>query len=255
MMPLASWLLCPWRHPDLSLSSYATVVRAAQALDQAIWDRHGIKLLYCDDPWRFRDMSEKECARAPVYFETDERDPPQLGTHADATCRAMTSENFFALVGTRSDRPLPFLTQNTAALYRMEGGANLICHLFESRRLWSDNPERDCAGLEVKTASASPDFFWALPAVHLGTAWVTPSRRKQGIAETVSRLHRMVAWLKFGEVPQFGTIVPDRQHDKLFHGRVIGSVIETRDGFSKTSTVLFYPPDAVVSDAAGVLSA
>lgn len=253
-MPLASWLLSPWRHAKPE--GYSTVVRAAQALDQAIWDKHGFKLMYIDDPARFRDVSEKEVERATrgVIDPEDEPDYPQLGMHTDATCRAMSSDDFFALIGCVTERPLRCITMNTAALYddTLLDRDEYIEDLFTRRRLWSDHPDRDCAGLVVETTTWTVDVAdETLPAVHLGTAWVHPWRRRQGIMARVSRLHRMVAYLRFGAVPQFGTVVPGAHP---FGGRDIGSVIETRNGFSKESRVLFYAAEDILADAAAVMS-
>ena len=93
-----------------------------------------------------------------------------------------------------------------------------------------------------------------LPAVFTGTAWVTPLRRKQRIMELVSELHRLVAYLRFGALPQFATIAPDRNHDKLFKGRDIGAVIEKWPTHTTTSRVLFYAPDDLIASAKAILN-
>jgi hypothetical protein len=256
VIQLATWLLCPWRH--VKGDGYASVIAAAQKLDAAIWDAHRIKLLFCDCPWRFRDLSTAEVERAHRAMGCDPEtapDFPQLGTHADPTCRHLTSENFYALIGTKTDRPLPVITMNTASRYDAAWAGDNLLSLFGTRRLWSDHPDRDCAGVEVAVpAWQATEAEDRLPAVFLGTAYTVNHRRKQGIMETVSRLHRMVAYLKYGPLPQFATIAPNRQHDKLFHGRDIGAVIEKRDGLSTEIRVLFYEPDAAVSDAAEVIA-
>ena len=144
-MPLASWLDCYWRFGTRT-ATRETIAAAARILDAQVWDRHKIKLLYCDDAWAFRTMSTAEVERGRVVWEVDDRDPPQLGTHADPTCRHLTADNFFALIGTKTDRPLPLYTMNTAALYEPLSAGESIADLFLSRRLWSDHPERDCAG-------------------------------------------------------------------------------------------------------------
>lgn len=256
MMPLSSWLECHWRHNESARNrqGYATVVKAARKLDQSIWDKHKIKLLYCPDPWRFRDISTEEVKRAQrADMSLGDADFPQLGTHADPTCRHLTADNFYSLIGTRTDRPLPLITMNTAALYEGEEETTLL-RLFKSRRLWSDHPERDCADLSVSCDDVNGFMFSKLPAVFLGTAWVRQDRRRQGIMTDVSQLHRMVAWLRYGPIPQFATIAPDRNHDRLFDGTDIGCVIETRPTHTTTSRVLYYSPEAILAAAKRVLS-
>lgn len=248
MMPLASWLDCSWRHTKPE--GYGTVLSAAQKLDALVWDRHKIKLLYCDDPWRFRDISTAEVMRTTRGASPEESpDYPQLGTHADPTCRHLTADNFYSLIGTRTDRPLPLITMNTAALYEATDECSHVIDLFIARRLWSDHPERDCAGLAIDVPEWSARIDGQpLPAVHLGTAWTREDRRGQGVMTDVSRLHRMVAWLRW-PVPQFATVVPNSGASKVFGGRDIGAVIETRDGFSKETRVLFWHPEDIVNDA------
>jgi len=63
MIPLSSWLSCQWRHADKA-AGYSSVLSAAQRLDDEVWERHRFKLMYLDDPCRFRDLSEKEIERA-----------------------------------------------------------------------------------------------------------------------------------------------------------------------------------------------
>lgn len=250
MIPLASWLEAHWCHEKGD--GYGAVVAAAQKLDQEVWDRHRFKLHFCPDPWRFRDLSEREVAESRKgYWEVDQTDPPQLGMHADPTCRELNHANFYALIGAVTDRPLRVLTMNTAALYDYDNCQQYTLRgLFWTRRLWSDHPGRDCADLDVMPQNeGAPLFETRLPAVHLGTSWVNPMRRKQGIAGLVSRIHRVVALLKFGALPQFATIVPNRDHDKLFMGRDIGSVVEKRGGLSKETRVLFYTPAEILADA------
>lgn len=254
MMPLASWLLCPWRHSKLA--GYGTIISAAQKLDVHVWDRHGIKLLYCDDADRFRDISTREVERTTRGASPEESpDYPQLGTHADPTCRHLTSENFYSLIGTRTDRPLPLITMNTAALYEATDECSHVIDLFIARRLWSDHPERDCAGLAIDVPEWSARIDGQpLPAVFLGTAWTRQDRRGQGIMTDVSRLHRMVAWLRYGPLPQFATVVPDSGAEKVFGGTDIGAVIETRPTHSTTSRVFFWSPEDILAAAERVLS-
>lgn len=253
-MPLSSWLECHWRHGPHH-HGYPSVVAAARKLDQSIWDKHKIKLLYCDDADRFRDISTREVERTSRLATPEEApDFPQLGTHADPTCRHLTADNFYSLIGTRTDRPLPLYTMNTAALYEATWVGDSISALFVKRRLWSDNPDRDCAGLTVEFRTAKDWPGNSLPAVFTGTAWVRQDRRRQGIMGDVSRLHRMVAWLRYGPIPQFATIAPDRNHDKLFDGTDIGCVIETRPTHTTTSRVLYYSPEAILASAERVLS-
>ncbi len=242
MMPLASWLDCPWRFNGDPRRE--TVVFAARALDDLVWRKHGIKLLYCDDPWRFRDISTDEVKRAQrIDMGLGDADYPQLGTHSDPMCRHLTAGNFYALIGTKVDRPAPLYTMNVATLY----GSDLtefIGDLFTSRMYWSDHPERDCADLDATCDFAEGN----LPAVALTTAWTHKGRRHQGIMTDVSRLHRMVAWLRW-PYPQFATVVPKAGSEKVFGGTDIGAVIETRDGFSKETRVLYWSPEDIVSDA------
>lgn len=255
-MPLASWLDAHWNHKRLA-EGYSTVVNAAKALDEQVWQRHQFKLLYLNDPVKFRDLSEKEVERSPSRTHHPEEypdyDPPQYGTHADPSCRGMDKETFFALIGcVPNSRPLQVITMNTAAKYEAVTPVSVLADVFVSRRLWSDHPSRDCADLDVSIAGAPDGFYAPLPAVHLGTAWTHPWRRDKGIMGLVSRLHRLVAYIRFGALPQFGTVVPDRRHP--FKGREIGTVVETRDGLSKESKVLFYSAESLVEDAQSVLA-
>lgn len=244
MMPLASWLMCPWRHTKSE--GYASVIEAAQKLDAQVWATHKIKLLYCDDADRFRDISTAEVQRV-TRGASPECDPdyPQLGMHADPTCRALDKDNFFALIGTKTDRPLPLYTMNTAAKYEARPDCPTIAELFTGRELWSDHPDRDCAGLEIECGTEVYD----LPAVFLGTAWTRQDYRGRGIMREVSRLHRMVAYLRYGHLPQFATVKPDSGHEKVFGGRQIGSVTETWPTHTTTSTVLFYEPADILAAA------
>lgn len=251
MTPLASWLGCSWRHNGHG-PAYAPIIAASVALDALIWQKHGIKLLFVDDAARFRDISTEEVKRAQRLAGPEaEAEFPQLGTHADPTCRALSSQTFYALIGTRTDRPLPLLTMNSASLFEPHVEAESMAALFTSRRLWSDHPARDCADLSVTFHSKRDDLKrpYSLPAVFLGTAWTTKHRRRQGIMETVSRLHRLVAWLRFGAIPQFGTIYPDQGHEAVFHGEDVGHIVETRAGLPQEIRVLHYPADAAVKSA------
>lgn len=254
-LPLASWLEFNWRHP-LHVPGCAAVIDAARKLDALVWERHGIKLLFVDDPWKFREISTQEVERAKRWdMSLGDADFPQLGTHADPTCRALSRQTFYALIGTRTDRPLPLLTMNSASLFEPHVEAESMAALFTSRRLWSDHPDRDCADLSVTFHSERDDLKrpYSLPAVFLGTAWTTPLLRRQGIMETVSRLHRLVAWLRFGAIPQFGTIYPDRGHEAVFHGQDVGHIVETRAGLPQEIRVLHYAADAAAQDAARLL--
>lgn len=250
MMPLASWLLSHWRHnPD---PRRETVASAARALDDLIWRKHRIKLLYCPDPWHFRTISTEEVKRAQrLDMSLGDADYPQLGTHADPTCRHLTSYNFFALIGTRTDRPLPLYTMNTACLYELADAA--LGDLIASQLLWSDHPARDCAGFDVRVEISNTDDI-VLPAVHLGTAWTRQDRRGHGIMRMVSQLHRLTAWLRYGPIPQFATVLPDIGAEKVFGGRDIGAVIETWPTHTLTARVLFYAPDDAVKAAQRVLA-
>lgn len=251
-LPLSSWLDCAWRMNGDPRRE--TVAQAARILDAEVWNRHHIKLLFCDDADRFRDISTQEVERVS-RLATPETVPeyPQLGTHADPTCRALSSETFYGLIGTRTDRPLPLLTMNSGALYDRHGHRTTLTGLFVSRRLWSDHPERDCAGLDVEFTTHQDTPWNDLPAVFLGTAWTHPERRGQGVMTTVSRLHRLVAWLRW-PVPQFATVVPDSGAEKVFGGTDIGCVIEKRPYSTIESRVLFYPADAALTDAKTILA-
>lgn len=254
-LPLASWLACPWRHTKGE--GYGVALSAALKLDQRVWDLHKIKLLMCPDPWRFRDISTEEVKRANVGRASSPEeagDFPQLGTHADPTCRHLTSDNFYALIGTKTDRPLPLLTMNSAALYDGFVDGMTIGALFGSRVLWSDQPDRDCAGLSVELSRPVDSLCIPLPAVFLGTAWTLPEKRGRGIMREVSRLHRMVAYLRYGALPQFATVIPESGHEKVFGGRDIGAVIETWPTHKTTARVLFYEAKDIVADASDVLA-
>jgi len=158
MMPLRSWIECGWRHKS-GHPAYASIIAASVALDALIWQKHGIKLLFLDDAARFRDISTEEVKRAQRLAGPEKAaDFPQLGTHADPTCRALSRDNFFALIGTRTDRPLPLLTMNSASLYEPHAEAESMAALFTSRRLYSDHPERDCADLSVTFHSDRDDL-------------------------------------------------------------------------------------------------
>lgn len=255
-MPLASWLSASWRH-DLTLHEpdYQAVVSAAQKLDQLVWDRHKLKLLFCDQPWLFRSMIEAEDARS-IRHGRELATWPILGTHTDPSCRALDKTNFYALLGTRTDRPLPLFSTNTACLYdRPIGEIETLWDLFASRRLWSDFPERDCADLSVE-CDLEHSLHRNLPMTHVGTAWVRDDRRGKGIAADVVRLHRMVAWLRWG-LPIFGTVLEDKDHAKGLRtdiGRMIGRVIEKRGTDERHSLVHLYAPDSIVADARAVLA-
>lgn len=257
MITASTWLSYAGFHNTsvAGLKDWRQVRAAAQKLDRNVWDDHRIKLMVCFDAWRFRDMSSKEVERAQrAAMSLGYADFPQLGKHADPTCRHLTPDNFYALVGTVTDRPLPLYTLNTAALYDASWAGDVVKNLFVSRRLWSDDPDRDCAGLTVEVEYQHAYMLSRLPAIHLGTAWVREDRRGQGIGDAVSRLHRLIAWLRFGSIPQFATIVPGRNHDKLFRSQEIGTVYEKRDGLTVESRVLFYSSADIVADAGEVLN-
>lgn len=257
MITLSTWLSYAGNHhPSLGFGADWRAVRgAALKLEGRVWDEHRIKLMMCSDPWRFRDLSSKEVERATrADMGLGDLDFPQLGMHADPTCRHMTADTFFALVGVRTDRPLPVFTFNTAALYPHQFLGDVIQNLFVSKRLWTDFPDRDCAGWTVEVKGPDKALISSLPAVHLGTAWVREDRRGKGIGELVSRLHRLVAYLRFGAIAQFATIVPGRDHDKLFRSKEVGTVLEHRPSMTVESRVLFYAPADLLADANEVAS-
>lgn len=254
MTPLASWLDMPWRHEKGD--GYGDLVRAAKRLDERVWREHGITLMFCSDPWWFRTINEKECARDAVHWEIDTREPPQLGKHADPICCALDADTFYALIGTAPDRPAPLYTLNSARKFPQTDDDPSIADRFLSRRLWSDHPERDCAGLSVGIQEEIPGgLLWSpLPAVYTGTAWTREDRRRRKIMTDVSRLHRLVAFLRFGSLPQFATVVPKSGAEKVFGGTDIGCVIEHRGKLSTEVRVLFWSPEDLKADAESVLT-
>lgn len=257
MIPLSSYLLSPWRHHKAA--DYDTLVKAALTLDRLVTERHRFSLVFIPDASRFRDISEKEVARATrADMGLGDAEYPQYGTHADPVYRDLTRDNFYGLVGTKGDRPLDVITMNTASTYRPRIAGDCISNLFVSRRLWADAPDKMLPHVRCETQATSAPIITPLPAIFLGTAWTLKQRRKQGIMELVSRLHRIVAALAFGPLPQFATIAPNRDHDKLFNGRDIGAVIEHRVFGLPTQTrfesrVLFYDPQEIVEDARKVV--
>lgn len=256
-MPLASWLDAHWRHAldQIKPEGYPTVLSAARKQERHVFDAHGVKLLFTDDPWRFRDMVVEETRiTRPRYNIHRGNFIPLLGAHADPTCRALSKANFYALIGTKTDRPLPLFSTNTACRYGMDAECETVGHLFVTKRLWSDHPERDCAGLEI---GRSLNETVTLPAIHVGTAWVRDDKRGQGIASDVVRLHRMVAWLRFGALPIFGTVDEKKDHNKGLRtdlGQVIGRVIEKRGENVRPSVCHLYTSDAIVADSQRALA-
>jgi hypothetical protein len=264
-MPLASWLSgAYWRMdklPGRDPKVFSTVLEAARTLEQHVFKRLEIKLLFCDDPWMFREMVVAEqynwvvpAGRGPNQTTWPVHPCPLLGTHTDPTCRALSKDTFYALIGTKTDRPLPLFTTNTACRYDLQ-----LCvtpgELFTTRRLWSDHPERDCADLAVTVEDAAEWMQIVCHSlVHVGTAWVRDDKRGNKIMRDLVRLHRMVAWLRWG-LPIFGTIL--KKHADTFRtdlGQCIGRVIERRGEDERDSVVTLYDPQSVIADAHLALS-
>lgn len=257
MIQLATWLSYAGNHhPSVAgTPDWRAIRSAAQKLEGGVWEKHRLKLMMCSDPWRFHDLSSKEVEKAHrKAMGLDIPDFPQLGMHADPTCRNLTPENFYALVGVKTDRPLPVYTFNTAGLYRLDLCSS-IEELFTTKHLWSDYPDRDCAGWTVEVRDAVEAI--SLPragAVFLGSAWRSETVRGNHIGEDVARLHRLVAYLRYGHCLQFATIVPGKDHDKVFRAKEVGRVIEKRPSLTVESRLLTYTTNDLLADAIGVNS-
>jgi hypothetical protein len=252
MINLATWLAYAGNHhPAIAGSPDWRIIRsAAQKLEREVWDQHRVKLMLTTDVWRFHDLSSKEVERANrKAMGLGDASIPQLGMHADPTCRNLTPDTFYALIGTKTDRPLPALTFNTAVLYRLDLCSS-VAELFTTKLLWSDFPERDCAGWTVEVRDAVEAVEIARPsAVHLGTAWRRDDLSGNGLGGRIARLHRLVAYLRYGTPLQFATILPGRNHDKVFQAKEVGTVIERRPSLTVESRLLTYTTNDLLSDA------
>jgi len=239
MIPLHAWL-DDWDHLPVHGVHGRTIIQAAAELDRRV-ALHGIDLMVTTDPWAYRRIIE----RATETFKDTQAVPsilPLLNRHADPISRLIRPSLFFALVGTRPERPAPLLTTATGCRY--DGP---IRSLLETQRLWTDRTATRAPFKEVCVEGVDKALDALGPVHHCGSTWVDIEHRGKDIGKMMARINVMCAWLKFGAFPIFGTTVPG----KNFHAeRVIGKA--SMDG--TPSDLIIFSPNYVVADAQSVLT-
>lgn len=262
MMQVAAFLADPLLHERNFVrahpADWALVRTAALRLDRQIAATHDVVPVIIDNPALFRAHVQE----ATVDCIAQGREPPLLGAHVDPLRRRLDRSNFFALCAVRVERPMPLLATQTGAFYPLDGRAPTLRALFETQRLWCDQPERDAPYERVATMGDDIAFELSpFAVIHAGTAWVRRDCEGRGLGRAMVRLNTMLCRLIFGRHLVFGTVIEGRKLERIMGGRAAGHVIQTPrpiDGQARApewTRLLVHDDGAALADAMKVLTA
>lgn len=227
-------------HVAVGTEAWDVIRKGALAIERQIAAR-GISLMITDDAWTYRRLIE----RADAQYPNSAAVPallPLLNRHVDPICREIRPGEFFALIGTRPERPAPLLATATGARY-----GHAIRYLLEGQWLWCDRPSLHAPYKNVRVEGADEALDRGDFHLHCGSTWIDIEHQGQGLGLLMARLNVMCAWLKFGAWPVFGTTVPGRHfHSKRLIGRAHLD--------DEASDVILFSTADILADAERVLS-
>lgn len=246
--PLRSWLLSLPRND---------VTRAAEILTNRA-TAQGVHLLVTEDPWFMRARVEEATARlAQEWKRAHPNGEPipdgwlPIFRQGVDPCFGMRA--FVGILGVIPDMPMTLLTTNAAVLHARVTPRWLI----ESQHLWSDDPEKDRAGIAVELESDHPEIGPIHDIAHSGSMWVTPSMRGKRydglpLAAHLAPLMRLCAFLHLAPSLVIGTVA-DGRLTRTFGSRIDGEIHVTQNGETATQALHVYTPDDIAASAADVL--
>lgn len=178
----------------------------AAALRSRILDQYGVHVAHEADAQQFG----KDVTQIRLWMESLKEDVfglPLYGAHVNTDLSYIGPKEFMASIGLKNSYAI---ATNTARLYRFDTPKTLRW-LFESCRLWYDEPELHAPLMRCDVISDDPRMDKPVDAVvHVGTAWVHPSLRGNGLGKMMVALHRLEAMERLGEHLMFGTTVASK---------------------------------------------
>lgn len=169
-----------------------------------IMEEHRLVIAFEPSADNFRDYVTALSARL-VREGIDASGLPLFGDHINPDLSYIAPDCFLATLG--YDAAGRLVSSNTARLYRFETPKTLRWHL-ESCRLWYDQPELHAPLMRCDVQSDDPRMDQPVEAtIHVGSAWVHPSLRGNGLGKTMVALHRLEAFERLGDHLMFGTTV------------------------------------------------
>lgn len=185
---------------------------------------------------------------------------PLFGAHINPDLSYIAPDCFRATIGYRGR---DCVTTNTARVYPLYRSGNLhtLRWLFESCRLWYDEPDLHAPLMRCDVQSDDPRMDKEVGAVvHVGTAWIHPSLRGNGLGKAMVALHRLEAMERFGEALMFGTTVASKTGGftgaTAYDGTATVSMFAPGDanGVPEVQQIRIWSPDAILAAAERVLS-
>ena len=177
------------------------------ALKDRLHEKHRIVTLPTSSPDDFGRLIKEVRTTMRAENACAEEDLPLYGDHFNSGLSVIEEGDYVALLGFDDHGFL--VTTNTARRYSCfdkDGMFPNVRWLMQSRRLWFDKPELVAPSMrcEVEGLDFRLDMRFAR-ILHVGTAWVHPRLRHQGVGRTVLALHRVAAFERLSAELMFGT--------------------------------------------------
>lgn len=222
-----------------------------------ILEKYRLVLASEPSPDSFRDYVTALSARL-IREGIDATALPLFGDHINPDLSYIAPDCFLATLGYRTFGEL--VTTNTGRLYRFDT-PHTLRWLFESCRLWYDEPDLHAPLMRCDVQSDDPRMDKEVGAVvHVGTAWVHPSLRGNGLGKAMVALHRLEAMERFGDALMFGTTVASKTGGftgtTAYDGTATVSMFAPGDanGVSEVQQIRIWSPEAILAAAERVLS-